>query len=53
MSNEVTECKVLVLGERNAAPQQLLPVTRLVSRPSLRIVDGRLVPVLELARPAA
>lgn len=53
MSNEGPDNKVVVLGERNVAPQPLLPVTRLVSRPSVRIVDGRLATVLELARSAA
>lgn len=53
MSNESPDNKVVVLGDRSVAPQPVLPVTRLVSRPSVRIVDGRLAAVLELARTAA
>lgn len=53
MSNEPKDNKVVVLADRNHAQPSLLPVTRLVSRPSVRIVDGRLAAVLELARSAA
>lgn len=53
MSKEPKDTKVVVLGERSAPQSTLLPVTRLVSRPSVRIVDGRLSAVLELARSAA
>ena len=53
MSNEPKDNKVVVLADRAQAPTSLLPVTRLVSRPSVRIVDGRLAAVLELARSAA
>ncbi|MEW6430136.1 MAG: hypothetical protein AB1730_01400 [Myxococcota bacterium] len=30
----------------------VMPVTRLISRPSLQVIDGRLVAVLELVRAA-
>ena len=53
MSDVETDGKVVVLGERKVAPQPLLPVTRLVSRPSVSIVDGRLATVLALQRSAA
>lgn len=53
MSNEPKDKKVVVLADRNPLQASLLPVTRLVSRPSVRIVDGRLAAVLELARSAA
>jgi hypothetical protein len=53
MSNEPKDTKVVVLAERNHPQVTLLPVTRLVSRPSVRIIDGRLAAVLELARSAA
>ena len=49
MSNEPQDNKVVVLADR----AHLLPVTRLVSRPSVRIIDGRLAAVLELTRSAA
>jgi hypothetical protein len=53
MSNEPKDNKVVVLAERSHPPTTLLPVTRLVSRPSVRIIDGRLAAVLELTRSAA
>ena len=53
MSKDQKDNKVVVLTERNPAQTALLPVTRLVSRPSVRIVDGRLAAVLELSRSAA
>ena len=53
MSNEPKDNKVVVLADRNHPQTALLPVTRLVSRPSVRIVDGRLAAVLELTRSAA
>ena len=48
MSNEPKDNKVVVLADRNHPHTTLLPVTRLVSRPSVRIIDGRLSAVLEL-----
>jgi hypothetical protein len=53
MSNEPKDNKVVVLADRTSPHTSLLPVTRLVSRPSVRIVDGRLAAVLELSRSAA
>lgn len=53
MSNEPKDNKVVVLADRAQGQTSLLPVTRLVSRPSVRIVDGRLAAVLELTRSAA
>ena len=53
MSKDQKDNKVVVLAERNQPQTTLLPVTRLVSRPSVRIVDGRLAAVLELTRSAA
>jgi len=53
MSTDPKDNKVVVLGDRTHPQTTLLPVTRLVSRPSVRIVDGRLAAVLELARSAA
>jgi hypothetical protein len=53
MSNEPKDNKVVVLADRTHPQTSLLPVTRLVSRPSVRIVDGRLAAVLELTRSAA
>lgn len=53
MSHESKDNKVVVLADRTSPQTTLLPVTRLVSRPSVRIVDGRLAAVLELARSAA
>ena len=53
MSKDQKDNKVVVLADRNAPQATLLPVTRLVSRPSVRIVDGRLAAVLELSRSAA
>ena len=53
MSNEPKDNKVVVLADRAQGQCSLLPVTRLVSRPSVRIVDGRLAAVLELTRSAA
>lgn len=53
MSQDGHDTKITVLGERNAQQTVLQPVTRLVSRPSVRIVDGRLSAVLELTRSAA
>jgi hypothetical protein len=49
MSSESTEKKVVVAASSGAP----MPVTRLVSRPSVAIVDGRLAAVLLLLRPAA
>lgn len=51
--SESNDNKVVVLAERKPREVVLMPVTRLVSRPSVRIVDGRLAAVLELARTAA
>ena len=53
MSDERKDKKVVVLADRSGPQTALLPVTRLVSRPSVRIVNGRLVAVLELTRTAA
>lgn len=53
MSNQLKDTKVVVLADRTHAQAALLPVTRLVSRPSVRIIDGRLAAVLELSRSAA
>ena len=53
MSHEPKDNKVVVLADRNHPHATPLPVTRLVSRPSVRIVDGRLATVLELSRSAA
>ena len=53
MSNQSKDNKVVVLADRNHPQPALLPVTRLVSRPSVRIIDGRLAAVLELTRSAA
>lgn len=36
-----------------AAASPVMPVTRLISRPSLQVVDGRLVAVLALVKCAA
>jgi hypothetical protein len=36
-------------GRERVASVQLVPVTRMVSRPSVQVVNGRLVPVLALA----
>jgi hypothetical protein len=53
MSNQPKDNKVVVLADRTLPQVSVLPVTRLVSRPSVRIVDGRLAAVLELSRSAA
>ena len=53
MSNEPKDNKVVVLADRNHPHATLLPVTRLISRPSVRIIDGRLAAVLEFSRSAA
>ncbi len=53
MSNQPKDTKVMVLADRMHPQPALLPVTRLVSRPFVRIVDGRLATVFELARSAA
>jgi hypothetical protein len=53
MSNESNDNKVVVLADRIAREPSLMPVTRLVSRPSVRIVDGRLAAVMEMERSAA
>ena len=53
MSNESNDNKVVVLGDRISRETTLMPVTRLVSRPSVRIVDGRLAAVMEVVRSAA
>ncbi|MDP2273672.1 MAG: hypothetical protein Q8N23_23155 [Archangium sp.] len=53
MINPPKDSKVVVLADRSHPQTALLPVTRLVSRPSVRIVDGRLATVLELSRSAA
>jgi hypothetical protein len=53
MSQDSKDPKIVVLGDRNGTQTSLLPVTRLISRPSVRIVDGRLSAVLELHRTAA
>lgn len=53
MGTDSKDNKVVVLADRNHPQTALLPVTRLISRPSVRIVDGRLAAVLELSRSAA
>jgi hypothetical protein len=53
MSNESNDNKVVVLADRTSRETTLMPVTRLVSRPSVRIVDGRLAAVMEMVRSAA
>ncbi len=53
MTNQPKDNKVVVLADRTNPQTALLPVTRLISRPSVRIVDGRLAAVLELSRSAA
>ncbi|MFZ5438625.1 MAG: hypothetical protein ACOZQL_01385 [Myxococcota bacterium] len=53
MSADTKDTKVVVLKDRAANEPVLLPVTRLVSRPSVRIVDGRLAAVMELPLQAA
>jgi hypothetical protein len=53
MSTEPNDTKVVVLADRQVREPSLMPVTRLVSRPSVRIVDGRLAAVMEMARTAA
>ncbi len=53
MTTEANDNKVVVLADRTAREPSLMPVTRLVSRPSVRIVDGRLAAVMELLRAAA
>lgn len=51
--SESNDNKVVVLADRKPREAVLLPVTHLVSRPSVRIVDGRLAAVMEIARTAA
>lgn len=54
MRDEAQNDNVVVLGERRPIELPLeRPVTRLVSRPSVRVINGRLVAVLELIRSAA
>jgi len=53
MSVEPKDNKVVVLADRAPRETTLMPVTRLVSRPSVCIVDGRLAAVMELRRAAA
>jgi len=53
MSTNENDNKVVVLGQQAARPASVMPVTRLVSRPSIRIVDGVLVAVKEMVRSAA
>ena len=53
MNNEPKDNKVVVLADRAHPQTSLLPVTRLVSRPSVCIIDGRLAAVLEIGRSAA
>ena len=49
MTGNASNDNVVVLSERKPTEQ---PVTRLVSRPAVRVIDGRLVAVLELVRAA-
>lgn len=53
MTAEMNDTKVVKLTERGGKEPALMPVTRLISRPSVRIVDGRLAAVMELALKAA
>jgi hypothetical protein len=53
MSTKTDDTKVAVVGEQEAKQPLVMPVTRLVSRPSVRIVDGVLSAVKEVERSAA
>jgi hypothetical protein len=53
MSNESNDNKVVVRADRTSRETTLMPVTRLVSRLSVRIIDGRLAAVMEMVRSAA
>lgn len=50
MSTNSSDTKVVVLADH---PRQLMPVTRLVSRPSVCIVNGVLSAVKQMIRSAA
>lgn len=50
MSTKSSDTKVVVLADQ---PRQLMPVTRLVSRPSVCIVNGALIAVKQLIKSAA
>jgi hypothetical protein len=50
MSNDGNDNRVVVLAEKRG---QLMPVTRLISRPSVCIVNGVLSAVKQVVRSAA
>lgn len=53
MAINTDDTKVAVVGEPGARQPNIMPVTRLVSRPSIRIVDGVLAAVMEVVGKAA